>query len=108
MPRLIRRVLADGALGGRGVSVDSGIDVIGDLAVLRLAGVAASSKREVAEALLRSLPNVKGVFEQEGGIEGEYRLRRLVHLAGREGLLTTHRENGCVFKVDLSTCYFSP
>ncbi len=48
------------------------------------------------------------VFEQKGGIEGEHRLRSLRHLAGDKRTLTIHRENGCVFKVDVARCYFSP
>jgi len=51
---------------------------------------------------------VKCVYEQEGGIEGEFRLRSLKHLAGEKRTLTLHKENGCVFKVDVARCYFSP
>ena len=108
MPRLIRRVLAEGPLRGRALSVDSGIDVIGDIAIVRLVGIDSAVKHEVADALLASMTNVKCVFEQEGGVEGEYRLRKLVHLAGDDRLQTTHRENGCAFEVDLGRCYFSP
>jgi tRNA (guanine37-N1)-methyltransferase len=48
------------------------------------------------------------VFEQEGGIEGDFRLRKLRHLGGEDRTLTVHRENGCAFKVDVARCYFSP
>jgi tRNA (guanine37-N1)-methyltransferase len=51
---------------------------------------------------------VKCVYEQEGGVEGEFRLRSLKHLAGEKRTLTLHRENGCVFRVDVARCYFSP
>jgi tRNA (guanine37-N1)-methyltransferase len=108
MPRLIRRVLAEANLEARGLSVESGIDVIGDVAILRLDQLDGPAKKDLAEALLRLVPNVKGVFEQRGGIEGEYRLRRLNHIAGEDRVVTTHRENGCLFSVDLSKCYFSP
>jgi tRNA (guanine37-N1)-methyltransferase len=57
---------------------------------------------------MKELPRVKCVFQQEGGIEGEFRLRRLRHLAGEERTLTVHRESGCSFKVDVRRCYFSP
>lgn len=108
MARLIRRVLENTSVEGQAHSVESGIDVIGDIAILRLAGMNESVKREVATALLRNISNVRGVFEQEGGVEGEYRLRKLNHLAGENRLTTTHQENGCVYKVDLAQCYFSP
>ena len=54
------------------------------------------------------MKNIKCVYEQEGGIEGEFRLRRLKHLAGEKRTLTLHKENGCVFRVDVARCYFSP
>ncbi len=64
--------------------------------------------RKLARALLDEIPNVKCVYQQEGGVGGEYRLRRLRHLAGEKRTLTVHRENGCSFKVDVRRCYFSP
>ncbi|MDG6898770.1 MAG: RsmD family RNA methyltransferase [Nitrososphaerota archaeon] len=68
----------------------------------------APEKRAAAERVLLQMKNVKCVFEQKGGIEGELRLRKLVHLGGEDRTLTTHRENGCAFKVDVARCYFSP
>ncbi|MDV3244139.1 MAG: class I SAM-dependent methyltransferase family protein [Nitrososphaerales archaeon] len=64
--------------------------------------------KKLAAALLEEVPNVKCVFQQEGGVEGQYRLRRLTHLAGENRTLTTHKENGCAFKVDVKRTYFSP
>lgn len=52
--------------------------------------------------------NVRGVFEQVGGIEGDLRLRKLRHVAGENRTLTVHKENGCLFRVDIAKCYFSP
>jgi tRNA (guanine37-N1)-methyltransferase len=82
--------------------------VIGEVAVVRLEGLAPSEKRRFARALLAETPNVTGVFEQVGGIEGVERLRKLRHLAGKRDTLTLHRENGCAFRVDVAKCYFSP
>ena len=68
----------------------------------------ASEKRRVARALLEEMKNARVVMEQEGGIEGEFRLRRLAHLAGEKRTTTVHRENGCSFRVDVEKAYFSP
>ncbi|MDV3293807.1 MAG: methyltransferase [Nitrososphaerales archaeon] len=84
------------------------MDVIGDIAIVRFTGPARTPMRRLAKALLGEVPNVRSVFQQEGGVEGEYRLRRLRHLAGARRTLTVHRENGCSFKVDVRRCYFSP
>ena len=107
MPRLIRTGLAEAGVRERG-RISSGVDVIGDIAIVRLAGFSASEKEKIGGALLGALKNVRVVMEQEGGIEGEFRLRKLKHLAGERRTLTVHRENGCSFKVDVSRCYFSP
>ena len=84
------------------------MDVVGDIAVVRLAGFAAAEKRRIARALLDESRNLKVVMEQEGGIEGEFRLRKLKHLAGERRTTTVHRENGCTFRVDVARVYFSP
>ena len=82
--------------------------MVGDIAIVRLPQLSAAEKRRLARALAKEVRNVKCVYEQEGGIEGEFRLRRLKHLAGEKRTLTLHRENGCVFRVDVARCYFSP
>ncbi len=107
MPRLIRAALEKAGIGDA-ERASSGVDVIGDIAIVKLEGFTVAEKRKAAQALLTELKNVRVVMEQEGGIEGEFRLRKLRHLAGERRTLTLHRENGCAFKVDVSRCYFSP
>jgi tRNA (guanine37-N1)-methyltransferase len=107
VPRLIRTALERAGVENP-ERVSSGVDVVGDIAIVRLAGFSAAEKRKVAHALLKEMKRVKVVLEQEGGIEGEYRLRKLRHLAGEKRTLTVHRENGCPFRVDVARCYFSP
>ena len=107
MPRLIRAALEKAGVKDP-VRVSSGVDVVGDIAIVRLAEFSASEKKGVALALLGELKSVRVVMEQEGGIEGEYRLRRLKHIVGERRTLTVHRENGCAFRVDVAKCYFSP
>jgi tRNA (guanine37-N1)-methyltransferase len=107
LPRLIR-----GALEAAGIPkperVSSGVDVVGDIAIVRLAEFDSKEKQKIARALLEEMKNVAVVMEQEGGIEGEFRLRKLRRLAGEKRTLTVHKENGCTFKVDVARCYFSP
>jgi tRNA (guanine37-N1)-methyltransferase len=54
------------------------------------------------------MKHVKAVFDQEGGLEGDFRLRRLRHIAGEERTLTMHKENQLRLMVDVEKCYFSP
>ncbi|MDG6985224.1 MAG: class I SAM-dependent methyltransferase family protein [Nitrososphaerota archaeon] len=107
MPRLIRSALARAGVADP-ERVSSGVDVVGDIAIVRLDGFSQKEKRKIGEALIAEMKTVKVVMEQEGGIGGEYRLRTLKHVAGEKRTLTTHRENGCSFKVDVVKTYFSP
>lgn len=107
MPRLIRAALVRAGVADSG-RMSSGVDVVGDIAIVRLDGFANKEKREIGEALIAEMKNVKVVMEQKGGIGGEFRLRQLKHIAGERRTLTLHRENGCAFKVDVKRTYFSP
>jgi tRNA (guanine37-N1)-methyltransferase len=107
LPRLIRAALERAGIDDAG-RVSTGVDVIGDIAIVRLGGFTPREKKKSADALLSELKNVRVVMEQEGGIEGEYRLRKLKRLAGENRTLTVHKENGCTFRVDVAKCYFSP
>ncbi|MGQ9759213.1 MAG: class I SAM-dependent methyltransferase [Candidatus Methanomethylicaceae archaeon] len=84
------------------------IDIIGDLAVIKIPREWEYRKYEVGEALLSSLNGVNGVFRQTTPASMEYKVRGMEWLAGRSDTVTIHKEHGCSYKVDLSTVYFSP
>jgi tRNA (guanine37-N1)-methyltransferase len=106
--RLFRDSLSGVLPPGQARALETGIDIIGDIAIVKLAGEAKASGPAVGRAIMASMKNVKAVFDQEGGLEGDFRLRRLRHLAGEERTLTMHRENMLRFMVDVEKCYFSP
>jgi len=83
-------------------------DVIGDIAVLRVPAGHAIHTRCLAQAVIRAHRCVKAVFRQVGAVDGEFRLRGLEWVLGEKRTVTVHREFGCLFKVDLEKCYFSP
>lgn len=89
-------------------------DLIGEIAVLKspLSPEELSEKidslRKLAELLLRELPYVKTVLLAVTPVEGEYRLRKLMFLAGEEKTKTIYREHGCSFLVDVARAYISP
>ncbi|MDA4122338.1 MAG: RsmD family RNA methyltransferase [Thaumarchaeota archaeon] len=108
MAKLLRDALK-GALKPEQVrAVETGIDIIGDIAIVKLAEPVKDQGTLVGNAILAGMKNVKAVFDQEGGLEGDFRLRRLRFLVGENRTLTTHRENGLRFMVDVEKCYFSP
>ncbi len=88
--------------------LSSGFDMVGDIAILRIDARLASKKQVIASTLLQRNRTIKTVLGQSSPVSGEYRVRDLEHLAGEKKTVTTHREHGCVFEVDLSKVYFSP
>ena len=83
-------------------------DVVGDIAIVRLDEESQGFNSVVAEAIMNLHKNVKTVLAQTGAVHGEFRLRKLSHIAGENRTTTIHRESACIFHVDVESCYFSP
>ncbi len=83
-------------------------DIIGDVAIIRVPESLKSQSRIIAEAIMQTHKHVKTVLRQASAVSGDFRLRQLEWIAGAKKTETQHREFGCVFRVDLEQCYFSP
>jgi len=86
----------------------SSFDVIGDIAIIELQEELMPYGKAIGEAILRVHRHIKAVFAKGGKVEGEYRVRELIHLAGEKRTETLHRENGIRLKLDVARVYFSP
>jgi tRNA (guanine37-N1)-methyltransferase len=85
------------------------IDIVGDIAIIKKPfDMEAEELKPLAEKLLEKLPYIKSVWLASTPVEGVYRLREYVHLAGEERSWTIHREYGCSFMVDIRKVYVSP
>jgi len=83
-------------------------DVIGDIAVIRVPETLTLYSETIAEALMQQHKHVKAVWRQSSPVSGDFRLRELEWVAGEKKTETIHKEHGCIFKVDVKECYFSP
>jgi tRNA (guanine37-N1)-methyltransferase len=83
-------------------------DIVGDIAIVRIPETKGHRTKETAETIMHNNPHIKTVLRQTGPVTGELRLRRLEWLTGEKKTETIHKEFGCLFKVDLEKCYFSP
>jgi len=90
-------------------------DIIGDIAIIEINDMMPLNEQEsvmlknkIARALTMVNKNVKSVYEKRSKIKGPYRLRGLHHLYGEKRTETTHKENNCVFNLDLSQVFFTP
>lgn len=83
-------------------------DIVGDIAIIRVPKSLQKQSQTIAEATTKTHKHVKAVWCQTSPVSGILRLRTLKWVAGERRTETIHKEYGCVFKVDLEHCYFSP
>jgi len=102
--KTLSRVLSSGDLG----KVYNSYDIVGKIAIIRLPCASPENAPSVAKAIMSAHKNVKTVLVQESPVAGDFRLRRLRHVAGENKTSTVHKESGCLFSVDVEKCYFSP
>jgi tRNA (guanine37-N1)-methyltransferase len=87
--------------------VTRSMDVVGDVAVLKLKDDIRSRAGEIGAVLMEVHPRIRAVAVDDG-VMGELRLRSLSIVAGDGPLTTVHREHGIELRVDLEQAYFSP
>jgi tRNA (guanine37-N1)-methyltransferase len=93
---------------GRLSRLTKGVDIIGDIAVLKLSQEFCDEKHHISQSLLDLVPSLKVVLAQVGPVRSLLRTRKLEWLAGEHRTETVHREFGCQYRVDVGTTYFSP
>ncbi len=88
-------------------SLPSSYDIIGDIALIKIPDEVEKYEREIGEAILNIHKNLVTVLKDQG-VQGEFRVRDVRHVAGDKKTVTVHREYGAEFEVDVSEVYFSP
>jgi len=83
-------------------------DIVGDIAIIKIPDILEHRAKEIAEAIMQVNRHVETVLNQVSPVSGDFRLRRLEWVLGKKKTETIHKEHGCLFKVDLEKCYFSP
>ena len=107
--RIARRYLGDGWRR----FIWPRLEIIGDIVVIRrnlVSGfpVEIEKLREMGDALLNEIVNVKSVWLAYTPVREYGKTRRFIHLAGEERTVTVYREHGCRFMLDIKGTYFSP
>jgi len=83
-----------------------GWQILGDIIMVSVPPQLETRKHEIGEALLQFYPRCKTVLRLRR-ISGPYREPDVEVIAG-SGTETTHKENGCKFKLDAANIMFSP
>lgn len=89
-------------------NIFSSYDTVGDTIIIKIPESLLYKKYAIGAKLLENTRSAKSVFLQTSSVGGDFRLRKLEHLAGLEKRITEHREYGCQFVVDIDQVYFSP
>lgn len=87
--------------------VGRAFEQVGTIAIVELPDISSAKKKIVADVLMKLHKNVKTVVEKVEDVSGSYRLPKFSIISGEDTTETIHKENGCVFAVDLNTAYFS-
>lgn len=84
-------------------------DILGNIVILKFdEKTKKTEKVKTAKALLKEHGNIKTVLEKSDRVRGRLRTIKTTHLAGEKNKVALYRENGCWFKFDVETSYFSP
>jgi len=83
-------------------------DTVGNIAVVKFPKEFNQKEKKVfAERLLKKQNSIKTVLEKYGKIKGRLRKITTRYIAGIKTKEVLYRENGCVFRFNMDTTYFS-
>lgn len=82
-------------------------DVIGGIAIVKFNKEKKEEKLKIAKKLLKR-KNIKTVLEKSERVKGRLRTMKVRFVAGENTLETVHKENNCLFRLNVESCYFSP
>jgi len=102
----LRELLKDELQEEKLLLVPKRFEVIGDIAILNLPPSLYYEKHLIAQALISHNKNVKVVLLKKNKLSGENRTAEFEILIGNR-TTTIHKENDCLFNVDIARTYFS-
>lgn len=84
-------------------------DILGSIAIIRFPeDTSKKNKINFAKNLLKSQKSIQTVLEKKGKIKGRLRKIQTSYIAGKKTKEVLYRENGCVFRFNVDSTYFSP
>src|SRR3989344_1493326 len=84
-------------------------DLLGNIALVKFPReTKEKDKKKFAERLLRENKSVRTILEKTGKFKGRLRKQKTKFLLGEKTKEVLYRENGCVFRFNIDSTYFSP
>src|SRR3989344_3533776 len=86
-----------------------GYDIIGNIAIVKFSREEKlKDKMKFANQFLKEIKNVKTILEKSNKFSGRLRTQKTKYLAGEKTKEAIYKENSCIFRLNVDTCYFSP
>ena len=86
-----------------------GHDILGNIAILKFDRKdKASRKKKEAERFLKEHKGVRTILEKTEKFHGRLRVPGTRFIAGENTKEALYKENNCLFRLNVETCYFSP
>jgi len=80
---------------------------IGNIVILNLKKELWKYDKAIGKIVLEKIPNTKSVFRRIGFIETQFRTPQVKLISGVNNTITTHREHGIIYKLDIKNIMFS-
>ncbi len=87
----------------------TGYDILGNIAILKFPEKTKKSQKiKEAKRVLKEHSNIKTILEKTEKVKGRLRKIKTYFLAGTKSKEALYKENGCWFRLNVDSCYFSP
>jgi len=83
-----------------------GFQIIGGIAILK-PGLPKEQSQAQAKKILKTLPRIKSVYRYSGPVSGPLRIPKVSYVSGEKNPVTIHKENNCLYKLDIQKVMFS-
>ena len=84
-------------------------DIVGNIAIVKFdEKTKAREKKKIADVILKEHKSVKTVLEKKDRIKGRLRTPTTQWVLGEKTKEALYKENGCIFRFNVDSCYFSP
>jgi len=105
--RLLSEELGDELSKKELLLLPSSYQKIGDIVILNLKKELWKYDSLIGEVVLKNIPNTKSVFRRTGFIKTGLRTPQIKLISGVNKTITTHKEHGIVYKLDVKNMMFS-
>ena len=83
-------------------------DILGNIAIVKFPKESTKSEKLKEANKLLENKSIKTVLEKTNKVSGRLRTIKTKYLLGEKTKIAEYKENGCLFKLNVETCYFSP